>query len=308
MKVTIASAQYPITEHADVSAWKLHITSWVTEAVAKGAQLLLFPEYGAMELMSIFSEDIRNDVRKQVFSLDAIKSEFCAVFEDLAKQHKVTIVAPTIPVIENGLNVNRAYVFSKNGFAGYQDKFFMTRFENEEWGIESAPKKLTVFEADWGKFGIQICYDVEFAIGSQILSEAGATLILAPSCTETIRGASRVHIGARARALENQIYTVVSQTVGDAAWSPAVDINYGFAAFYSTPDTDLPEEGIIATMSAQKEGWLIQELDFSKIEQVRSEGQVFNHKDHRQISCTLETEKIQIKQIQLCPRAEARGN
>ena len=294
MKVTVASAQYPIKEHADFSAWKAHIENWVAEAAGKCAELLLFPEYGSMELVSIFSEDVKSDIRKQIHALDAIRNEYCAVFESLAKKYNVIIVAPTIPVVENGKNLNRAYVFSQNGLAGYQDKFFMTRFENEEWGIESAPKTLTVFEAAWGKFGVQICYDVEFSVGSQLLSTAGATLVLAPSCTETIRGATRVHIGARARALENQSYTVVSQTVGTAAWSPAVDINYGFAAFYATPDNDMPEEGIIATMPPNQEGWLIRELDFSKIENVRTSGQVFNFKDHQGIQNGLAGEDIKV--------------
>jgi predicted amidohydrolase len=294
MKAIIAAAQYPITEHADFSAWEEHSERWVAEAAKQGAQLLLFPEYGAMELVSTFPEEIRSNIRKQVVSLDAIKMQFCSVFEKLARKYQVIIVAPSIPVIENGENLNRAYVFSSNGPIGYQDKFFMTRFENEEWGIQTPPKVLTLFEAPWGKFGIQICYDVEFSIGAQMLSAAGAALILAPSCTETIRGATRVHVGARARALENQAYTVVSQTVGDAAWSPAVDINYGFAACYSTPDKDMPEEGILSSMVPQEEGWLIQELDFSKIDLVRHDGHVFNFKDHTKIATTLTGEEVRV--------------
>jgi predicted amidohydrolase len=48
---------------------------------------------------------------------------------------------------------------------------------NFEW----RKKVLTIFEASWGKFGIQICYDVEFPIGSQLLASEGAQLIVAPS-------------------------------------------------------------------------------------------------------------------------------
>ncbi|MCC6703139.1 MAG: hypothetical protein IT221_16530 [Fluviicola sp.] len=70
-----------------------------------------------------------------------------------------------------------------------------------------------------------------------------AKLILAPSCTETIRGATRVHIGARARAMEQQIYVGVAQTIGNAEWSLAVDINYGFAENYASPNKNQPEEG-----------------------------------------------------------------
>lgn len=290
----IASANYPITEHRTFETWRDHTESWVKNAVDKQAQLLLFPEYGAMELVSIFSEEIRNDLRKQVIALDGLKADFCNAFAALAQKYQVIIVAPSIPVIENEKNVNRVYVFSEKGLVGYQDKFFMTRFENEEWGIQSGDKILTLFEADWGTFGIQICYDVEFTMGSHLLSANGATLILAPSCTETIRGATRVHIGARARAMENQLYSVVSQTVGNALWSPAVDINYGFAAFYSTPDKDMPEEGIIATFPPQKEGWLLQNLDFSKIETVRKTGQVFNFMDHQQLQIGFKGEEVKI--------------
>ncbi|MFT4032189.1 MAG: carbon-nitrogen hydrolase family protein [Siphonobacter sp.] len=299
MNLTIAAAQYPITKHADFTAWRMHTEQWVSEAARQEAQLLLFPEYGSMELVSLFSEEIRLNIRQQVREMDALHTDFCSVFEELAKKYKVILIAPSFPVfLKNDLH-NRAYVFSPKGLAGYQDKFFMTRFENEEWGISSAPKQLTLFEADWGSFGIQICYDVEFAIGSQLLASAGASMILAPSCTETLRGATRVHVGARARALENQCYTVVSQTVGDALWSPAVDINYGFAGIYATPDRFLPEEGIIATQTPQAENWLIHSLDFSLIEAVRAEGSVFNFKDHQLIYAGLSNENVVVKRVRV---------
>lgn len=285
MKVTFASAQYPISQHASLEDWRKHTENWVLNAVQQKAQLLLFPEYGSMELVSIFAEEIQANIHQQVRELQNLKEEFCDFFASLAIQHQVIIVAPSFPVLENSKIFNRAFVFSPKGLVGFQDKFFMTRFENEEWGIDAAePKILTLFEAEWGSFGIQICYDVEFALGSQLLVQAGASLILAPSCTETIRGATRVHIGARARALENQAFTIVSQTVGNAIWSPAVDINYGFAGFYTTPDKEMPEEGIISSKKPQEIGWLIETLDFSAIEKVRNDGQVFNYKDHQRLA------------------------
>ena len=293
-KVKVACAQYPITEHANWDAWQKHTESWVADAAGEGAELLLFPEYGSMELVSTIDQSFREDVREQINALNELRDQFCAVFEDLARKYNVIIIAPTIPVVENGRNLNRAFVFSPKGLAGYQDKFFMTRFEDEEWGIQSAPKTLAVFEASWGKFGVQICYDIEFALGSQLLCAAGASLILAPSCTETIRGATRVHVGARARALENQAYTAISQTIGNAPWSPAVDINYGYAACYSTPDHDLPEEGILSQMQPQTEGWLYQELDFTKIENVRSNGQVLNFRDLQHIQPSILEEDITV--------------
>ncbi len=297
--IKIASAQYPITEQSSFAAWQAHTEKWVSRAVHNHAGLLLFPEYGSMELVSIFEEDVRNDIHAQVRAMNGLKDDFCRTFSDLSSKFGVVIVAPSLPVLHNDRPVNRAFAFSPGGASGYQDKFFMTRFEDEEWHVTGGEKILTLFETAWGSFGIQICYDVEFPVGSALLAAAGADLILAPSCTETIRGATRVHVGARARAMENQLYTVVSQTVGDAPWSPAVDINYGFAAFYSTADKNLPEEGILALGAPQNQEWLYAEPDFSLSKMVRENGQVFNFRDMGRFNRFTESDRIEVRKVRL---------
>lgn len=295
MKTVLATAQYPITQHSGFEAWRDHTEQWVLNAVRQKAQILLFPEYGSMELMSLLDEATQKNLRGQIQSLQRYRDDYWQVFAQLARRHEIILVAPSFPVAQGEKIYNRAAVFSPKGLAGYQDKLFMTRFEAEDWGIHSAPPHFTVFEADWGRFGIQICYDVEFPVGAHLLSKHGATLLLAPSCTETIRGAARVHVGARARALENQCYVAVAQTVGMAPWSLATDINYGYAAVYSTPDLDLPEEGILALHAEpQRPGWLVQELDFSKIERVREDGQVLNFRDHQRIGYGLKESKEEV--------------
>lgn len=291
----VAAAQYPIQYHQTIQEWEAHIEKWIVAAVAEDAQLLVFPEYGSMELVSLFPLEIQEDIQKQLTALQEIYPDFCAFFEAMARKYAVIIVAPSFPVAEGSQVHNRACVFGPQGFAGFQDKFFMTRFEEEEWRVQTPPKVLTLFEASWGSFGIQTCYDVEFALGSKLLCEAGASLIVVPSCTETLRGATRVHIGARARAMENQCYTVVSQTVGNALWSPAVDINFGFAAAYSTPDKGFPEEGILHQGTPQEEQWEIVALDFVKIQEVRVDGQVLNFRDHRALHYTFGTEEIVVE-------------
>ena len=79
----------------------------------------------------------------------------------------------------------------------------MTRFENEQWLI-SAGDEIRVFDTDFGKIAINICYDSEFPLIARQQVEAGADLILVPSCTDTQAGFHRVRLGCQARALENQ--------------------------------------------------------------------------------------------------------
>jgi predicted amidohydrolase len=297
--IRVATAAYPIAAHQKFAAWQAHTAAWVDEAAKAGAQLLVFPEYGSMELLSTFPTDVQASVAQSLTALEPLHDDFCMVFADLAKQFGCVIVAPSLPVRVGEEVWNRAYVCSLKGVVGYQDKFFMTRFEDEEWGVRPSAKQLTVFEADWGNFGIQICYDVEFGLGSGQLCAAGAQLIVVPSCTERIRGATRVHVGARARALENQCFVAVAQTVGEAPWSPIVDVNYGYAAFYSAPDTGLPEEGVIAMGMPQVPGWLIQDLDLALIEAVRRDGQVFNFKDQARVRTEFVGEEVVVMRVRV---------
>ncbi|MGZ8189774.1 MAG: amidohydrolase, partial [Methylococcaceae bacterium] len=109
--------------------------------------------------------------------------------------------------------------------------------------------------------------------------EAGANLILVPSCTDTRAGYHRVKIGCQARALENQCYVVQSPLVGEAAWSEAVDINVGAAAVYTPVDRGFPDNGILAIGEFNAVTWVVAEISLSECETVREQGQVFNYRD-----------------------------
>jgi len=66
-------------------------------------------------------------------------------------------------------------------------------------------------------------------------------------------------------------------------WSPAVDINYGYSALYSSPDGPFDDEGILAKETAQTPGWLIHTLDLSLNNEIRENGQVLNFKYSQQL-------------------------
>lgn len=298
MEVRIALAQYPITFHQSLEDWKKHTENWILEACSQGAQILVFPEYGSMELTSLFSEAVRNDLKLQIDHMQELLPYFIESFREFAQKYQCVIVAPSFPVDLGEKTVNRCFVFTENTFS-HQDKHFMTRFEDESWEISSSDGALRLFDTRFGKFGVQICFDIEFPIGGHLLAEAGAEFILVPSCTETLKGATRVHIGARARAMELQLFTGVSQTIGEALWSPAVDINYGYTAFYSSPDGNFDDEGILAKEKAQTSGWLIETLDLSKNAEIRENGQVLNFKHSQKLeirdeSCFVEV--VSLKQ------------
>ena len=108
--------------------------------------------------------------------------------------------------------------------------------------------------------------------------EAGARLLLVPSCTDTDAGATRVRVGCLARALENRMFVAQAVTAGMAGWSPALDVNTGEATVYAPMDRGFPDDGMLAR-TADGQPWALAELDFAAFEASRPHAQVANDRD-----------------------------
>jgi predicted amidohydrolase len=274
----VATAQYPIEAVTDFAAWQGKIGRWVDDAASARANLLLFPEYAAMELSAIdpaTAGDLQGSLRTVIATADAANAHY----RTLAMRAGVTILAGSMPTaLDNGRVVNRATLFVPDGRSGHQDKIVMTRFEREQWDI-SGGDTLRLFRTGLGPIGVSICYDVEFPMIARAQAEAGAKIILAPSCTDTMQGYWRVRIGAQARALENQCFVVQAPTVGMAPWSVAVDENYGAAGAFAPPDGDSPDDGVLALGEEGKSSWVYAEIDIERVSRWRQEGAVrpFDH-------------------------------
>lgn len=278
-QVRVAVAQYDIGyfDHWDQFAAKL--AGWVTEAADQQSQLLVFPEYGSMELASLFGADVYTDLHRQLLSMQSLYERWQTLHLQLAKQHNLLILGASYPVQQRDGNFrNRATLFGPEGVLGYQDKLVMTRFETEQWQI-GAGEKIALIDTPLGKIGINICYDSEFPLIARQQAEAGANLILVPSCTDTEAGFHRVRIGCQARALENQCFVVQSPTWGQADWSEAVDVNTGRASVYTPVDYGFPDNGVLVEGTADSPGWVYADLDLAAISHVRQTGQVFNYRD-----------------------------
>ena len=285
---TLAVAQYDISFFTCWQDFATKLETWISRAAAKGARLLVFPEYGSMELTSLFDEEVYSDLTKQLDAMQTLSEQWHKLHSELAAKYNVHLLASSFPTrTASGDFVNRANFFSPEGLLGFQDKMIMTRFENEKWHI-SAGQELKVFDTPLGKIGIHICYDSEFPMIASEQVRAGADLLLVPSCTDTEAGFHRVRIGCQARALENQCYVVQSPTLGDAPWSPAVDANTGRASVYTPVDYGFPDNGILAEGSPGIAEWVYADVDLNEIARVRQQGQVFNYRDWpKQFSCKL---------------------
>jgi predicted amidohydrolase len=272
----IATAAYPTDFLDSWQAYEDKLASWIGEAAGQGADLLVFPEYGALELSTLSGREVAHDLEACIRATCDRVPRADALHARLAQAHGVHVLAASAPVIDPAIAdrpVNRARLFAPSGKMGVQDKQVMTRFEREQWRIAPGGP-LRLFDTALGRIGILICYDAEFPLLGRAL--AGADLILVPSVTEALSGHSRVRIGAQARALENQCVTVMASVVGEAAWSQVIDISTGRGAVFGPPDIGFPADGVLAEAALNRTGWTYAEIDQAAIARVRRDGVVLN--------------------------------
>jgi predicted amidohydrolase len=274
----VASAQYPIDQPATLDAWRDKIARWVADGAETGAEVLVFPEYAAIEQAAALGEKVYGNLDATLQAVAELEGERLGLHRELAAKHRVHILVGSGPVRKGeGRYVNAAQLVTPKGSVGVQEKLIMTPFETD-WGI-SAGTHARVFDTVLGLIGVNICYDSEFPLLARAMAEAGAELLLVPSCTERVSGYHRVRTGSRARALENQIAAVVSPTVGDAPWSPAVDRNIGAAGIYVPSEQTVSDTGILAQGTLNASEWVTADVDLARLRHLRSSGEMRNYID-----------------------------
>lgn len=271
----LALLQHQVARHEGFAAWQAAFDARIAEAAAAGADLLALPEYASMDAIQAPAASLAAELAAACDLHDTI----LAAMRAAAMRHGIWLLGGSLPVRREGGTANHAPLLAPDGRVGFQDKRTMTRFEAEQWGMSpGAPPG--VFETPWGRIGVCICYDCEFPPLARAQAEAGAWLLLAPSCTDSRAGFNRVRLSARARALENQCFVAVATTVGDAPWLASLDENHGHAAVFGPVDHGFPEDGVLARGPMDTPGWLYADLDPARLDAARDGGGVRNHRDY----------------------------
>lgn len=297
--VRVASAQYCMVPSKDWAAVEERLEQWVDAAAREGARILVFPEYGGLELFGLVERrhgerrspdrhqhgplPVTTGGRRKESSIlrvgDALQpviARYLSLHSALARRYRTYILSGSLPLAHpDGSLTNTAFFFAPDGTMSSQDKLVLTRWEREVWKMRSG-MEIRVFETDFGLIGVDICYDVEFPLVARRQAEARARIILAPCCCDSLRGYYRVRVGARARALENQAFVIQSPMIGANEWFPSVGRCIGRAGIYALPDLGPRENGIIAEGNGNDAGWTYADLDLGAIDRIRGAGVIAN--------------------------------
>ena len=192
-------------------------------------------------------------------------------------------------ITENQTMINRAWIIFPDRKIISQDKVHMTRFEKEEWFISEGARELNLFKIGDTLCAVAICYDIEFPRYCEGLSEKGVQILFVPSCTENSHGYWRVRHCSAARAIENQMFVIISSLVGGIPNISDIEEHYGKSVILSPCDLNFPEQGTLAEGEINKEGICTFDCDLEKLTYIRTQGTVLNLKDSNKSISSLKT-------------------
>lgn len=217
-KVTVASVNLRPRNTASREESVARFRELVEAKVAPGTDMILLPE----------GITIVGNGKKYADVAETIPGPTTAVLGKLA-QAKNAYVAAGIYEREGTAFYNTAVLLDREGnVVGKYRKVYLPR-EEVEGGLTPG-NDYPVFETDFGKVGLMICWDLQYADPARALALAGAEIILVPIWSGN-------EVLGKARAIENRVFVASS--------------GYDYPTYVMDPDGEIlsiaRQDGTIAT-------------------------------------------------------------
>ena len=262
--IRIAQLQLPV--YSDLQATYSHVTEACEQAAAAGADLIALPE------MFCCPYETSN------FPLYAEK-EGGATWQfasDLARRFGVYLSAGSMPEAdEEGRIYNTAYVFNREGRQIAKHRK-MHLFDINVKGGQCFQESLTltpgndvtVFDTEFGRMGLCICYDFRFPELCRLMALKGAQIILVPAAFNMTTGPAHWELTFRSQALYNQVYAIGT--------APARDLSASYHSWGHSIITD-PWGNVISQME-ENVALHIVEIDPSYTAEIQEQLPLLRHR------------------------------
>lgn len=187
------------------------------------------------------------------------------IMSALAKKHRMVIVVPVYEREQAGVYYNTAAVIDADGsYLGKYRKCHIPHTSGfwEKYFFKPGNLGYPVFQTQYCKVGVYICYDRHFPEGARILGLNGAELVFNPSAT--VAGLSQYlwKLEQPAHAVANGYFMGCINRVGtEAPW--------GIGKFYGTSYFVDPRGSFLAEASEDRDELVVADMDLEKIEEVR---------------------------------------
>ena len=182
----------------------------IKEAKEAGADMILFPE---VQLTEFFPQYEGLDVSKYGIGID---SDIVKAFCDACKENQIMAV-PNIYLMEDGKPYDASLLIDKDGqILGAQKMVHIAQAEQfyEQDYYTPSNDGFSVFDTDFGKVGIVVCFDRHYpeSIRTEVLMDAD--LILIPTVNTKTEPLEIFDWEIRIQAFQNCVYVAMCNRVG----------------------------------------------------------------------------------------------
>ena len=212
MKIALIQMNVRSGKSANLS----HAEKLVSRAAAGGADLVILPE--------MFCCEYNNNA-----FLEQREPAGGVIWQSLASsaaENKIWLIGGSIPEADGERTYNTSFVFDRSGRQVTSHRK-MHLFDIDVEGGQSfresqtftAGDQITVFETEFGRMGLCICFDIRFPELSRLMALDGAKVIFCPASFNMTTGPAHWELMFRARAVENQVFTVGCASARDVKGS-----------------------------------------------------------------------------------------
>ena len=194
-----------------------------------------------------------------------------SLLQEYAKKYQMVIVAPMYEETIKGVYYNSAAVIDADG--SYLGKYHKTHIPQvggfwEKFFFKPGASGWPVFDTQYCKLGVYICYDRHFPEGWRALALNGAEYIVNPSAT--VAGVSEYlwKLEQPASAVANGCWIGAINRIGR-------ELPWDIGEFYGQSYFVNPRGEIEAIASRDKDELIVHEMDMSMVQDIRNNWQFF---------------------------------
>lgn len=214
------------------------------------------------DAFKLYAEEVHNS-----YTLNALSS--------VAKEKGIYIIGGSIVEKEEENYYNTSFIFNKEGKIIEKHRkmhLFDVDIENKvkmkESDTFSYGDNITVFDTEYCKIGVAICYDMRFPEIFRIMVDRGVKIIIVPAAFNNVTGPAHWDTLVKSRAVDNQVYF--------GAVSPARNEKETYLAYGHSKICD-PFGNVLGELN-ENESILYSDIDFEYLEKVRAELPLLKHR------------------------------
>jgi len=192
-----------------------------------------------------------------------------AALAEAARRHRVVLVGGSMPEVDAAGRVyNTCYIFDRAGEQiGKHRKVHMFDIDVQggqqfrESDTLTPGNQVTLVDTEFARLGVSVCYDLRFPELARLMALGGAKIFVVPGAFNMTTGPAHWELLFRARAVDNQVFTL--------GCAPARDERASYVSYANSMAVS-PWGEVIARLGTE-EGILTVDLDLAQVERVRRE-------------------------------------